>query len=47
MYNCGPGLRLLHIGNARNFIVFDCLRRYFEYKYTVVFVQNFTDIDIR
>jgi len=47
MYNCGPTVYdYFHIGNARNFIVFDCLRRYFEYKgYTVVFVQNFTDID--
>ena len=35
-----------HIGNARPFIVFDTLRRYFEYKgYEVTFVQNFTDID--
>jgi len=47
MYNCGPTVYdYFHIGNARNFIVFDCLRRYFEYKgYRVTFVQNFTDID--
>lgn len=47
MYNCGPTVYdYFHIGNARNFIVFDCLRRYFEYKgYHVNFVQNFTDID--
>ncbi len=47
MYNCGPTVyNFFHIGNARNFIVFDCLRRYFEYKgYKVTFVQNFTDID--
>lgn len=47
MYNCGPTVYdYFHIGNARNFIVFDCLRRYFEYKgYKVTFVQNFTDID--
>ena len=35
-----------HIGNARPFIIFDVLRRYFEYLgYDVTFVQNFTDID--
>ena len=35
-----------HIGNARPFIVFDVLRRYFEHRgYKVTFVQNFTDID--
>ena len=47
MYSCGPTVyNYFHIGNARPFIVFDCLRRYFEYiGYTVEFVQNFTDID--
>ena len=47
MYSCGPTVYdYFHIGNARPFIVFDCLRRYFEYKgYNVKFVQNFTDID--
>ena len=35
-----------HVGNARPFIIFDLLRRYFEYRgYKVEFVQNFTDID--
>ena len=47
MYSCGPTVYdYFHIGNARPFIVFDCLRRYFEYSgYKVKFVQNFTDID--
>lgn len=47
MYNCGPTVyNLFHIGNARNFVVFDTLRRYLEYRgYDVTFVQNFTDID--
>jgi len=47
MYSCGPTVYdYFHIGNARPFIVFDCLRRYFEYRgYNVKFVQNFTDID--
>ena len=49
MYNCGPTVyNYFHIGNARNFVVFDTLRRYFIYKgYDVTFVQNFTDIDDR
>ena len=47
MYSCGPTVyNYFHIGNARPFIVFDVLRRYFEYRgYEVTFVQNFTDID--
>lgn len=47
MYSCGPTVyNYFHIGNARPFIVFDALRRYFEYLgYKVTFVQNFTDID--
>ena len=47
MYSCGPTVyNYFHIGNARPFIVFDILRRYFEYRgYEVNFVQNFTDID--
>ena len=46
-YACGPTVyNYFHIGNARPFVVFDVLRRYFEYKgYEVKFVQNFTDID--
>ena len=47
IYACGPTVyNFFHIGNARPFIVFDVLRRYFEYRgYQVTFVQNFTDID--
>ena len=49
MYNCGPTVyNYFHIGNARNFVVFDTLRRYFIYRgYDVTFLQNFTDIDDR
>ena len=47
IYSCGPTVyNYFHIGNARPFIVFDTLRRYFEYLgYKVKFVQNFTDVD--
>ncbi len=47
MYVCGPTVyNYFHIGNGRTFIVFDTIRKYFEYKgYNVKFVQNFTDID--
>ncbi|NLA52904.1 MAG: cysteine--tRNA ligase [Clostridiales bacterium] len=47
IYSCGPTVYdYFHIGNARPFIIFDVLRRYFEYRgYKVNFVQNFTDID--
>lgn len=47
MYVCGPTVyNFFHIGNARTFIIFDTVRRYFEYKgFKVKFVQNFTDID--
>ena len=47
MYACGPTVyNFIHVGNARPIIVFDVLRRYFEYRgMDVTFVQNFTDID--
>lgn len=47
MYVCGPTVyNLIHIGNARPMIIFDTVRRYFEYKgYEVNFVSNFTDVD--
>ena len=47
MYVCGPTVYTLpHIGNARPMIMFDTVRRYFEYKgYKVSFVSNFTDVD--
>ena len=47
MYVCGPTVyNFIHIGNARPMIVFDTVRRYFEYKgFDVNFVSNFTDVD--
>ncbi|MDO4556141.1 MAG: cysteine--tRNA ligase, partial [Lachnospiraceae bacterium] len=47
IYVCGPTVyNFIHIGNARPMIVFDTLRRYFEYKgYEVNYVSNFTDVD--
>ena len=47
MYVCGPTVyNYFHIGNARPFLFFDVVRRYFEFiGYDVTFVQNITDID--
>ena len=47
MYVCGPTVyNYIHIGNARPMIVFDTVRRYFEYKgYDVNYVSNFKDVD--
>ena len=47
MYVCGPTVyNYIHIGNARPMIVFDTVRRYFEYKgYDVNYISNFTDVD--
>ena len=47
IYACGPTVyNFFHIGNARPFVIFDTLRRYFEYSgLDVTFVQNFTDVD--
>jgi cysteinyl-tRNA synthetase len=47
MYACGPTVyNYIHVGNARPIIMFDVLRRYFEYRgFEVSFVQNFTDVD--
>ena len=47
MYVCGPTVyNFMHIGNARPIIIFDTVRRYFEYKgYDVNYVSNFTDVD--
>ena len=44
---CGPTVyNFIHIGNARPMVVFDTVRRYFEYKgYDVNYVSNFTDVD--
>jgi len=47
MYNCGPTVYdYFHIGNARNFIAAEVIRRYLEYKgYKVTFIQNVTDVE--
>jgi cysteinyl-tRNA synthetase len=47
MYVCGPTVYdYFHAGNARPFVLFDFIRRFFEYMgYKVNYVQNFTDID--
>ena len=47
IYICGPTVyNLIHVGNARPYVIFDVLRRYLEHiGYTVNHVQNFTDID--
>lgn len=47
MYVCGPTVyNYIHIGNARPVVVFDTVRRYFEFQgMTVKFVSNFTDVD--
>jgi cysteinyl-tRNA synthetase len=46
-YNCGPTVYgPFHVGNARNFVVADILRRWLEaLGYDVTFVQNITDVD--
>lgn len=47
MYVCGPTVyNYIHIGNARPAIVFDTVRKYFEFRgYEVNYVSNFTDVD--
>lgn len=47
MYVCGPTVyNFIHVGNARPLVVFDALRRYFNYKgHKVEYLVNFTDID--
>jgi len=47
MYLCGATVQgSPHIGHIRSSMVFDVLRRYFEFnKYKVVLVRNVTDID--
>src|SRR5690606_17860946 len=49
MYVCGPTVyNYIHIGNARVFVFFDVVRRYFKHLgYDVTYVQNFTDVDDR
>ena len=47
MYVCGPTTYdYAHIGHARPAIIFDMLRRFFEYRgYDVVMISNITDVD--
>ncbi|WP_423363232.1 cysteine--tRNA ligase [Mycoplasma sp. P36-A1] len=47
MYICGPTVyNYIHIGNARPMVVFDTMRRFFEYLgYKVTFISNYTDVD--
>lgn len=47
MYVCGPTTyNYIHLGNARPIVVFDTIRKYFEYKgFKVTYVQNYTDVD--
>ena len=47
MYVCGVTVYdYCHIGHARSALVFDVIRRYFEYSgYRVEFAKNFTDVD--
>ncbi len=47
MYVCGPTVYdHAHIGHARSAVVFDIIRRWFEYKgYKVIYVRNYTDVD--
>lgn len=47
IYVCGPTTyNFIHLGNARSFVFFDTVRRYFCYRgYEVKYVQNFTDMD--
>lgn len=47
MYVCGvTAYDECHLGHARAYVVFDIIRRYFEYEgYEVNYIQNFTDVD--
>ncbi len=47
MYVCGVTVYdVCHIGHARSALIFDLIRRCFEYKgFNVTYVRNFTDID--
>ncbi len=46
-YTCGiTSYDYCHVGHARVYVVFDCIRRHLAYRgYRVRYVQNFTDID--
>jgi len=46
MYHCGPTVYdYLHLGNARNLVVFDVLRRVLATRYQVWGIRNITDVD--
>ena len=47
MYVCGPTVYSdAHVGHAMSALVFDVIRRYFEYRgYQVKHVMNYTDVD--
>src|SRR3954447_802677 len=47
IYACGPTVyNRIHVGNARPFLVFSLLKRYFEHEgYAVTFVANVTDVN--
>lgn len=47
MYVCGPTVyNYIHIGNARTFMSFDVIRRYFTWRgFEVTYVSNVTDVD--
>jgi cysteinyl-tRNA synthetase len=47
MYVCGPTVySKAHVGHAMSAIVFDIIRRYFEYRgFDVYHVMNYTDVD--
>jgi len=47
MFVCGPTVYdYIHIGNARTFVVFDMVAKYFQFReFEVRYIQNITDID--
>jgi len=47
LYVCGPTVYSdAHVGHAMSALVFDVIRRYFEFRgYKVIHVMNFTDVD--
>ena len=47
MYVCGPTVyNKAHIGHAMSSLVYDVIRRYFEYRgFHVIHVMNYTDVD--
>ena len=47
MYACGiTPYDEIHIGHARQAVVYDVIRNYFEYSnFEVAYVRNFTDVD--